>query len=79
MRDPRLDPRPGDVVCGKNRKLKVKVLEVVLSEAGIKSIASTIEQFDHGFSPKFNRSDSLTQWQKLTKDQEVLHVAENEN
>ena len=78
MRDPRIDPRPGDVAgtTGPHGK-KAKCFGLITTETETSKevkvlVGITFTENEFGDSP---HTRSLAEWRKLVATSEVLHVA----
>lgn len=71
-RDPRLDPRPGDIVA---KRLQMKCLRISVTEDGIDGMQWSIK-WPH--QPEFigSTNGTLKVWQRFAKDAEVIHAVD---
>lgn len=71
MRDPRKDPRPGDVV---GKKIRMKCVSILLSENGINQVSYSLAWPNREFG-EHAVTNSLENWRRMAHEAEVLHVA----
>jgi hypothetical protein len=63
MRDPRVDPRPGDELRGP--VVKTKVLSITLSESGTAEVEYTLAGLHFDYHEDYSSTVSLERWKQF--------------